>query len=328
MATRDNTVEFFPHDKDMRHDPKVNALRIKFPGWGYTVWNMLLETFSDSRSRDVDWDELNQELLAADFLIDKALLIDIVNYAVTINLLQIKEGKLMSIRFQERFGALDEKREQKSAAGKLGAVARWGENRNGMAQNGETIAPPRQTIASKSKEEYRREEKSKESSSCCSSSCESEPTSAEEEKQQQSFVLYFFLNNWKEPKKEFFMKFLPWNNSGGRSWSQMDKDQRTAAVLQWQQKPAQQPRFAQDFLDMWGQVVNKLQEIAPPDIVWAALDDRLNWTCKNSRATLYCHSCLYKFIEKGEGTLDVLKPIIYKNGKINIQYILYDADTQ
>lgn len=329
MTTRDNTVEFFPHDKDMRHDPKVNALRIKFPGWGYTVWNMLLEIFSDSRSRCVEWDELNQELLAADFLIEKTLLIDIVNYAVTINLLQIKDGKLMSIRFQERFGALDEKREQKSTAGKLGAVARWGENRSEMAQNGEMMAPPKQTIASKRKEEKRREEKSKESSSCCSSSCESVPTiSAEEEKQQQSFVLYFFLKNWKEPKKEFFEKFLPWNNSGGRRWSQMDSNQRQAALLQWTQKPPQLPRFTGVFLQMWEQVVYKTMEIAPPEIIWAVLDDRLRWEKSSANVyRLHCSQKLYDFIEQ---YMDHYKPIIFQHyGKINLQYFFTDdVDTQ
>lgn len=310
----------------MRHDAKVNALRIKYPGWGYTVWCMLLETFADSRDRSVEWNELNQELIAADFLIDQELLVEIVDYAVKINLLQIKDGFLMSFRFRERFENLDEKREQKSSAGKLGAAARWGENRNRMAQNGETMAPSKQSVTSKSKD---REEKSKEkdSSSCCSSSLESaQPRrSAEEEKQQQDFVFIFFLKNWAAPKAEFFNKFLPWNNSGGRSWKDMDYEQRFAALVQWNQKPQMPARFTKTFLGMWEQMVGLMMDKnAPPDVIWAALDDGLKWEqIRDGEYRLHCKSILQTFLDKN---IRHFVPIIHDYfGQISLFYNITDS---
>lgn len=334
MATKDNTVEFFSHDKDMRHDPKINALRIKFPGWGYTVWCMLLETFSDSRKRSIEWNDLNQELLAADFYVGKDVLVDIVDYCVKLGLLQIEDGVLKSQRFQERFGSLDELRETRSQSGKKGADARWTEKRNRMAQNGKSMANASSSIANDSKysiEENSIEKNRIETSSSFSSSSsqpEEKEFDPEEEQQQQSFVLNFFLRNWTDPKNEFFNKFLPWNNTGGRSWKDMDKDQREAAMLQWQQKPSHPARFTQKFLDMWEHVVYKLMSIAPSEIIWAALDDKIKWEKKGDALYwLYCPECLSKWVEQ---KLDIVKPILYEHyGKINLIYMITDdADTQ
>ncbi len=330
---RNNTVEFFSHDKDMRHDPKVNALRIKFPGWGYSVWNMLLETFADSRERSIEWNELNCDLLAADFYIDVDMLADIVDYCVKINLLQIKDGVLMSERFKERFDALDTKREQRTEAGKKAAMVKYNK-----ASAYERIPNASERIPNACERihsivENSIVENSIENYSSCCSSLSSEQAEKEEE-QQQSFVLNFFLRNWQEPMKEFFKKFIPWNSSAGRKWSDMDFEEREAAMIQWQQKPSRPARFSQQFLDMWEQVVYKLMASAPDEVIWAALDDGLRWEKRKDRLYwLHCHQCLCDYMERN---LDCIKPIIYRHygAGTNLSYILDDqkpdnhADTQ
>ena len=104
----------------------------------------------------------------------------------------------------------------------------------------------------------------------------------------------------------------------------MDKDQREAAMLQWQQKPSHPARFTQKFLDMWEHVVYKLMSIAPSEIIWAALDDKLAWARqKDGVYWLQCHRCLGKYIE---ANMDEFKPIIFGHYPgIKLSYI-YDDD--
>lgn len=313
MATANNSVDYFSHDKHMRHDPKVNALRNKFPGWGYAIWCMLLEEFCDRKDRTIEWNTLNKELLAADFKTDVATLEEIVDYAVNIELLQIEDGTLMSKRFQERFERLDNRREQKSENGRKGAEARW-KNRNGIAQDGGAIATAENCHGNEMQEKSR-VEKSKETSSSFSSSSKPEEK-AEAEEQQQEIISNFFFRNFNKPNAEF-KKFLAWNNSGGRKWSDMDSIQRRAAAEQWQQKDSK-PRFPQKFLDMWGDIYAALFDADASDVVMdAALDDKIKWEDnRDGNYTLWCPKVLYDFIElenKGQaGFLSTLKPIISK----------------
>ena len=135
-------VNYFTHDRDMRHDPKINALRTRFPGWGYSAWNMLLEQLCDSHDRAIAWDELNRELVAADFGMETDMLVDIVDYCIHLHLLQLEDGTLKCQRFEERFETLDRKRASRQTAGIAGAASRWGKNDtpSGMAQNGKNMA--------------------------------------------------------------------------------------------------------------------------------------------------------------------------------------------
>ena len=44
-----NNADYFPHDADMRNDPKIRALRRKFGLKGYAIWNMFLESLTRFR---------------------------------------------------------------------------------------------------------------------------------------------------------------------------------------------------------------------------------------------------------------------------------------
>lgn len=110
---RKNNADYFSHDADMRNDIKIKALRRKYSHSGYAVWCYLLEVLSDSDFFEVEWSDLNIELLSADFDVSIKELRDIVDYAVRIDLLQIKNGVLYSETHKERFSALLTNRERK-----------------------------------------------------------------------------------------------------------------------------------------------------------------------------------------------------------------------
>jgi hypothetical protein len=108
-----NNAEYYPHDADMRNDVRVKAVRRKFKHTGYAVWNYLLETLTDSDYFEVEWDEINIELLAADYDVSVQELQDIVEYCVFIGLFQREGNKLYSEAHKKRFSPLLANRERK-----------------------------------------------------------------------------------------------------------------------------------------------------------------------------------------------------------------------
>jgi hypothetical protein len=96
-------ADYFPHDADMRNDPKIRALRRKYGIEGYAVWNMLLEILTDSEFFEFKLNRLNNELLAGDFDIDPEDLKKIICYCQEINLL-VSEGEMIfTEKLKERF---------------------------------------------------------------------------------------------------------------------------------------------------------------------------------------------------------------------------------
>ena len=108
-----NDAEYFPHDADMRNDIKVKALRRKFNHTGYAVWCFLLEALTDSEDFEIEYTEVTQELLAADFDVPVEELRAIVDYSVKIGLLQHEGEKIFSNAHKARFIPLLEARERR-----------------------------------------------------------------------------------------------------------------------------------------------------------------------------------------------------------------------
>lgn len=105
-----NNAEYFSHDADMRNNRKVKALRRKFSHKGYAVWCFILETLTDADYFEIKFDEVTQDLLAADFDITNEELQSIVAYCVKIRLLQMKDDTLYCEALKQRFTGLVEKR--------------------------------------------------------------------------------------------------------------------------------------------------------------------------------------------------------------------------
>ena len=85
---KDN-ADYFSHDTSMRDDPKIKALRRKFRHDGYSIWNMLLESITDSDNFRF---KIDYEIAAGDFDIDPFRLREIVEYCVTLGILQSDAG--------------------------------------------------------------------------------------------------------------------------------------------------------------------------------------------------------------------------------------------
>lgn len=107
-----NNADYFPHDTDMRNDPKIKALRRKFGVEGYGIYCMAIEYIGDSEYFIADFDKLGVELMAGDFDIDPERLIEIIKYCQSLDLLQLESGELSCNSLENRLNPLLSKRER------------------------------------------------------------------------------------------------------------------------------------------------------------------------------------------------------------------------
>lgn len=84
-----NNADYFPHDADMRNDPRIKALRRKFGIEGYGIYSMLLEFLTDSDFFEFKNDSLSLELVAGDFDIETDRLVTILQYCFQLDLFQL-----------------------------------------------------------------------------------------------------------------------------------------------------------------------------------------------------------------------------------------------
>ncbi|HMI01832.1 MAG TPA: Lin1244/Lin1753 domain-containing protein [Pedobacter sp.] len=98
---KDN-AEYFSHDKNMRNDPKIKALRRRFPKDGYAVWNMLLEVLTESSFFMATISPIHLELMAGDFDVETKILEEIIEYCTKIELLVREDDKIYSCGLKKR----------------------------------------------------------------------------------------------------------------------------------------------------------------------------------------------------------------------------------
>ena len=113
-----NNADYFSHDAGMRNDPKVKALRNKFGNDGYAVWCMMLEvlTASDYFTRSID--EIEIEILSADFGIEPELFSEILSYMVRLRLLQTGDNsEYLSQKLTDRLQSVVDKRRNSKPKG-------------------------------------------------------------------------------------------------------------------------------------------------------------------------------------------------------------------
>jgi len=97
-----NNADYFSHDKGMRDDPKIKALRRKYSHKGYAIYCFLLEVLTDAENTAIDFEGINIEILAGDFDIETDELQEIVAYMVAINLFQMENCKLSNLQLKLR----------------------------------------------------------------------------------------------------------------------------------------------------------------------------------------------------------------------------------
>jgi hypothetical protein len=87
-----NNADYFPHYTNMRNDSRVLAIRRKFGIEGYGIYCMLIESLANAENFKVSIDEMSLEILSGDYGVDKNKLSDVMNYAITIDLIQVEKG--------------------------------------------------------------------------------------------------------------------------------------------------------------------------------------------------------------------------------------------
>jgi hypothetical protein len=97
-----HNVTYFSHDVQMRNDVKIKALRRKYGHLGYSIFNITLEILGDAEYFEIQWDDLSIELLTPEYDCDSEKLVEVIDYCIKLNLLQIKNGYLYSEKFTER----------------------------------------------------------------------------------------------------------------------------------------------------------------------------------------------------------------------------------
>jgi hypothetical protein len=107
-----NNADYFPHDADMRNDPKIRALRRKFGLDGYAIWNMFLEALTNSDFFEHEWNKMNIELLSGDFEIDPIKLQDILTYCEELKLINIDNESIYCQKLIDRFESVLERRKR------------------------------------------------------------------------------------------------------------------------------------------------------------------------------------------------------------------------
>ena len=261
---------WFSHDSNARNSKKLIRLRQKHGAEGYGVYWMLIERL---REEDGYTSETDYDMIAFDLRVDAGLIRSVVE---DFGLFEVdSDGGVFSCHgLVERMEA----REAKSAAGRKGAMAKWGKEKttSEMAPDGKTMADEMAKCDSANgiKGKERKEKKRNNYSSSLSSSFSSEAEEESgEEKQQEEFLSEMFFKNWASPCKEL-QKFIDFNNTGGRLWAKMSTSERESAFRLWEQKPAKPPRFRSDELSVLRRLYSTLKERnAAKSLVFALLDD-------------------------------------------------------
>ena len=162
MLAKDKTL-YFSHDVDMRNDVKVRALRRRFGNTGYAAWNYLLEALTDSPNFDLQLDDINLELYADDFGIEKSELAGILNFMETVGLIRREGDRVWSDAHRARFAVEKERlaalSEARAAAGRKGMESRWGKK---AITNDNTAITAITNITEERRGEKRREDIKKE----------------------------------------------------------------------------------------------------------------------------------------------------------------------
>ena len=111
-------ADYFSHDAGMRDDPKVKALRNKFGITGYAIWCMFLEVLTNSDHFKREIDEMEMEILAADFGIEVELFADILSYMLRLRLLQtVGNCEYLSQKLCDRLQSVTDKRRNSAKRG-------------------------------------------------------------------------------------------------------------------------------------------------------------------------------------------------------------------
>lgn len=140
---RKNNAEYFSHDSGMRNNRKVKALRAKHGINGYAVFCMTLEMLTDADNFTVTIDDVEMELIAADFGFTMVELREIWETANNLRLIHLENDQISCPALNERLQpVLDERARQRGKANK-----RWKNTGESKPVDNYTEVLPRENYA-------------------------------------------------------------------------------------------------------------------------------------------------------------------------------------
>lgn len=105
-----NYCEYFPHDRDMRNHRKIKAIRNKYGIVGYAIWNMFLEYLTGIDGNEIEFSDLEMDLMSGDFGVSVTEISEVMNYCIRLGLLFIKDGFIHSETLDENLFPVYQKR--------------------------------------------------------------------------------------------------------------------------------------------------------------------------------------------------------------------------
>ncbi len=149
---RKNNADYFSHDSGMRNNRKIRVLRSKFGADGYTVFCMTLELLTEADNFQIGIDEIELEMIAADFGFTSVELQEIWDESVRLRLFQLDNNVLSCAKLNERLDPLLKERQRQREK----SQKRWEKAGKTSEENNSTMVEPRinlgETIQSKVKE--------------------------------------------------------------------------------------------------------------------------------------------------------------------------------
>lgn len=113
---RKENADYFSHDAGMRDDPKIKAVRNKYGFKGYAVWCYLLEVLTNADHFQIEWDDMQRELLAADFGLEGGgeELGEMVEYFRRLKLFRLDENSILRcVNLEKRLDGVVQDRKRK-----------------------------------------------------------------------------------------------------------------------------------------------------------------------------------------------------------------------
>jgi hypothetical protein len=94
----------------MRNHRKVKAIRNKYGVVGYAIWNMLLEYLTGIDGNEIEFSDMEMDLMSGDFGVSVTEISDVVNYCIRLELLFLKNGFIHSETLDENLLPVYQKR--------------------------------------------------------------------------------------------------------------------------------------------------------------------------------------------------------------------------
>lgn len=128
---------YFPHDANAQNDEKLLHIVSRFGMTGYGLFWCWIEAMHECQDGKLTIKLI--EGLSLRFRVDKDMLLQFYNEAISIGLFICDDKKYWSQRVLRNKDEFEQKRHKKSEAGKRGMLSRWGSNNTAITNDNNVI---------------------------------------------------------------------------------------------------------------------------------------------------------------------------------------------